>query len=60
MKESVTGGSNPDGSTTENASQRVPPSQWVASRFAHLEGPLIAYTRRRLGGNLEIAREVVQ
>ena len=60
MKESVTGGSNPDGSTTENACQRVPPSQWVASRFAHLEGPLIAYTRRRLGGNLEIAREVVQ
>jgi RNA polymerase sigma-70 factor (ECF subfamily) len=37
-----------------------PPSVWVTRVFAQLEGPLLDYTRRRLAGDLETARDVVQ
>lgn len=39
---------------------RRPPSTWVAEVFARLEAPLVAYARRRLAGDLESARDVVQ
>ncbi len=37
-----------------------PPAEWVTQRFAEMEGPLVAYTRRRVHGDWDSAREVVQ
>lgn len=37
-----------------------PPTEWVAQVFAQLESPLVAYVRRRTGGDVEAARDVVQ
>lgn len=37
-----------------------PPQAWVAKLFAQLEGPLVAYIRPRVGGDVEQAQDVVQ
>jgi RNA polymerase sigma-70 factor, ECF subfamily len=42
------------------SSPPTPPTQWVAEVFARLEVPLVAYVRRRLDGDLDRARDVVQ
>lgn len=41
-------------------STQSPPKAWVAEVFARLEVPLVGYVRRRLHGDLEGARDVVQ
>ncbi len=38
----------------------APPTEWVAAMFARFEVPLVAYVRRRLWGDVEAARDVVQ
>ncbi len=38
----------------------VPPSGWIAELFARLEVPLVGFVRRRLGGDIEGARDIVQ
>ena len=37
-----------------------PPPEWVAELFARLEVPLVAYVRRHVWGDLEMARDIVQ
>jgi RNA polymerase sigma factor (sigma-70 family) len=49
--------------TPTNASASVdsrPPSDWIAQVFARLEWPLVTYVRRRVGGDLGTAQDVVQ
>ena len=38
----------------------TPPPEWVAEMFARFEVPLVAYVRKRLGGDVDAARDVVQ
>lgn len=43
-----------------SASNGQPPREWVADIFSRLEVPLVIYARRRMGGDLEAARDIVQ
>jgi RNA polymerase sigma-70 factor (ECF subfamily) len=50
----------PDRPSAAPCAQNVPPSKWIEEQFTTLERPLVAYTRRHLGGDVEVAREIVQ
>ena len=45
---------------TNSACVCTPPTAWVAEQFARLEVPLVGFVRRRLGGDIEGARDIVQ
>ncbi len=49
-----------DSGQLDSASSRHPPAQWVEQIVAKWEVPLVAYTRSRLAGDWESARDVVQ
>ncbi len=49
------------GSPLPNAVKTAtPPTEWIAETFASLEVPLVAYIRRRVWGDIEAARDIVQ
>lgn len=47
-------------SNSNEVAYERPPQDWVAKLFAQLEGPLVAYVRPRVGGDVEQAQDVVQ
>ena len=47
-------------SNSSESANLCPPREWVAEVFAQLEGPLVAYVRPRVGGDVEQAQDVVQ
>ncbi len=65
MNHSASDGPNSDEPASRMARHHGPPAScppagWISECYATLGEPLLAYTRRRLGGDIEVAREVVQ